>query len=169
MEVKQMAVRKIRLLLALLVAMLATASQSEAAPQYVKKCTYKVQVKYWYFDSTSYYWETVYQSTNKAAAQSVYNNLVNAKAQGHLNQAAPHPYNRKYMAVDVRWRENCKWVFVGQLPSSNQSPSTPSRAQSGQGNLSLQPSLQLGGGAIQQALQLRMRNKSRTAQSNDKK
>lgn len=63
--------------------------------------TYKVQVEYWFFDTESYHWSTVFESSDQAEAQFVYNALLVAKQNGALNAAAPNSYWR-YIAVDVR-------------------------------------------------------------------
>jgi hypothetical protein len=79
----------------------ATAQSADAQRASYAQITYKIQVEYWFFDTESYHWSTVYETTDRDDALFVYNLLLLAKANGQLNQVAPNSYWR-YIAVDVR-------------------------------------------------------------------
>ena len=65
--------------------------------------TYQVQVEYWFFDTTSYHWSTVFETTNFEDAWLMYDLLMLAKSQGSLIQFVPSD-NPRYIPVDVRLR-----------------------------------------------------------------
>ena len=83
--------------------------KSAAAQRYnAIKITYEVQVEYWFFDTDYYYWNTVFETSDRDEAEFVYHLLVMADNNGSLNQAAPHEYWR-YFAVDVRMVTKYDW------------------------------------------------------------
>ena len=91
-----------RLLLAAAVTLaFSTLSRTAAAQNSLVLKTYKVQVQYWFFDTDYYYWSTVFETTDLADAEFVYQLLLAAHENGQLNEVAPNSYWR-YMAVDVR-------------------------------------------------------------------
>lgn len=92
---------------------MADASRAEAKSYgyYVK--SYEVQVEYWFFDTDYYYWGTVFSTKDLGDAQFVYGALLDAKANGNVNTAAPNSYWR-YFAVDVRLIT--KWTFISTQP-----------------------------------------------------
>ena len=102
-------------------AVVTTPNQADAAPNYKLQCTYEVQVQYWFFDTTGYYWSTVYSSENEQDAQFVYYLLSVAKQNGDLNKVVPNSYWR-YIAVDVRLVPKCKIVWLYATPYSLVSP-----------------------------------------------
>lgn len=77
-------------------------------PGYFKP-VYEVQVEYWFFDTTSYHWSTKLKTDDYALANSYYQALLIAKANGQLNSVVPNSYWR-YIAVDVRMIT--RWEFV---------------------------------------------------------
>lgn len=74
---------------------------AQAQSSYLITKTYKVQVKYWFFDTDYYYWSTVLDTNDRSEAELLYDILVWAKENNKLNEFAPNSYWR-YIAVDVR-------------------------------------------------------------------
>ena len=114
------------------VAGMSDSRQAEAAPYRYAAITYEVQVEYWFFDTTSYHWSTIYSTNDKEDAEFVYNLLLVAKENGQLNRVAPNDYWR-YIAVDVRMIT--KWQFAAprnsyQYKAASSSALTPTRSYS---------------------------------------
>lgn len=79
-----------------------TATKQSSAANHGLEKLYKVQVEYWFFDTTHYHWSTYYETTDPATAIFVYNWLASAKDRGDLPIVAPNAYWR-YIPVDVRF------------------------------------------------------------------
>lgn len=62
---------------------------------------YKVQVKYWFFDTDYYKWETFFETTDPSEAISVYLLMQSVKDDGNLQLVAPNAYWR-FIPVDVQ-------------------------------------------------------------------
>lgn len=92
----------IRTILCGMVLVCATTSARQAsASNDGLELVYKVQVEYWFFDTTHYHWSTYHETTNVGIANFVYAWLDSAKERGDLPIVAPNAYWR-YIPVDVR-------------------------------------------------------------------